>query len=290
MSRLKIAVQKSGRLNEGSIALLKKCGLKLSKSKDALFCRAQKFPVDILFVRDDDIPNFVSDGICDLGIVGENVLEEIRLGHDLDIKTTMPLGFARCKLSLAITNDSGIKEVADFDGLKIATSYPEILKAFFKKQNVSAKVLEMKGSVEVAPRMKMADAIFDLVSTGATLENNGLKEFKTVLQSEAVLIQAPDLEDEKQEILDRLIGRMKGVINAEESKYIMLHAPKDKVDIIADILPGAESPTVLNLEGQGGKVAIHAVCQESVFWETMENLKANGASAILVLPIEKMLD
>ena len=291
--RLRIAIQKSGRLQEDSINLLKKCGIKLLKSKDQLFCRAQDFPLDVYFVRDDDIPAFVSSNTCDIGIVGQNVLIEEQLTRDDQdikaIKQVFELGFGKCRLSIAVPYDFEYSDIKILDKKSIATSYPGILKDYLDRKLVSAKIIEMSGSVEIAPRINMAAAICDLVSTGGTLATNGLEEVEVMMESQAVLIEGTKISTAKQEILDRLLTRIKGVQEARSSKYIMLHAPKDSVDEIKNVLPGAESPTILDIQGRDDLVAIHAVCNEGVFWDTMEELQSKGASSVLVLPIEKML-
>jgi len=291
--RLRLAMQRSGRLSDASFELLSKCGLHISRSRTELFCRIEELPIDLLLVRDDDIPGFVEEGVCDLGIVGENVVEEKRRAASDGFKTgtILPLGYARCRLVLAVQEGRKFDDLSDLKGLRIATTYPASLKAMLTAAKVEAEIVVMNGSVEVAPRLHIADAICDIVQTGATLEANGLKPVHTLLDSQALLIGRKDrLTGGKAEIAERLIKRIQGALKASEAKYIMLHAPRSALPAIARILPGAESPTVLPLEGMPDKVAVHAVSRESVFWETMEQLKAAGASAILVLPIEKMMD
>jgi ATP phosphoribosyltransferase len=291
--RLRLAMQRSGRLSDASFELLSKCGLHISRSRTELFCRIEELPIDLLLVRDDDIPGFVEEGVCDLGIVGENVVEEKRRAASDGFKTgtILPLGYARCRLVLAVQEGRAFKDLNDLKGLRIATTYPASLKAMLTAAKVEAEIVVMNGSVEVAPRLHIADAICDIVQTGATLEANGLKPVHTLLDSQALLIGRKDrLTGAKAEIAERLIKRIQGALKASEAKYIMLHAPRSALPAIAKILPGAESPTVLPLESMPDKVAVHAVSRESVFWETMEQLKAAGASAILVLPIEKMMD
>ncbi|MGE0166051.1 MAG: ATP phosphoribosyltransferase [Dongiaceae bacterium] len=286
-------MQRSGRLSDASFELLSKCGLHIARSRTELFCRVQELPIDLLLVRDDDIPGFVEEGVCDLGIVGENVLQEQKLAakRPLVTDTVLPLGYARCKLVLAVPEQMPFRDLADLKGRKIATSYPASLGALLGAAKVEAETVVMTGSVEVAPRLHIADAICDLVQTGATLEANGLKPVHTLLESQALLIGRADrLNGPKAATVERLMQRLRGALKAGESKYIMLHAPRSALPAIAKILPGAETPTVLPLEGRPDKVALHAVSRESVFWETMEQLKAAGASAILVLPIEKMMD
>jgi len=289
--RIKIALQKNGRMAEDSLNLLKNCGLHVTRSRDQLFCRIKELPIDVLLVRDDDIPNFVNSGICDLGIVGENMFAEMQCASkNFSAIGLERLGFSVCRLSIAVPENGPLTSIADLADTTIATSYPCLLQTFLKSQNIKAKTLVMKGSVEVAPRLKIADAICDIVASGATLAANNLRELTVVLQSQALLIRpAAQFSPEKEEIIHRLRARMQGTLTAEDSKYVMLHASKDKLNDIVKLLPGAESPTILPLQGQPDKVAVHAVCRESVFWETMERLQAAGASAILVLPIEKMM-
>lgn len=289
--RVRIALQKSGRLAEDSIELLKHCGLHVARSKDQLFCRIKELPIDVLLVRDDDIPGFVSNGICDLGIVGENVYAEKKAAGNGSFTATVSerLGFSQCRLAIAVPENGAIKSVADLAGTTIATSYPHQLREFLKQNKIEAKTLVMTGSVEVAPRLKIADAICDIVASGATLTANNLRELTTVLQSEALLIRSSQkLSSEKEETIQRLMSRMRGVAMAEDSKYIMLNAPKEAIEKITKLLPGCDSPTIMSL-GKEGMVAIHAVCKETVFWDTMEKLQAAGGTGILVLPIEKMM-
>ncbi|MCA1654742.1 MAG: ATP phosphoribosyltransferase [Sphingomicrobium sp.] len=289
-SRLHIAVQKSGRLFEQSRDLLKGAGLKLQGGKNALTARAENFPLDVMFVRDDDIPTFVADGVCELGICGQNVLEEYALGQAARrVRTVTNLGFGRCTLKIAAP-DGVVYKTEMLAGQRIATSYPRLLAHFLAERAIEAEIVPMKGAVELAPRLGIAKFICDLVSTGATLEANGLAAVETVLASEAVLVRtlkpmAPALAERA----DALLTRIDGVIATQESKYIVLNAPKAALIEIARILPGAEAPTVVPLAGRPGHYAVQAVCQESVFWETLEKLKAAGASAILVMPIEKMM-
>jgi ATP phosphoribosyltransferase len=293
--RIKIAVQKNGRLTDHSLDLLERCGLKFTQSKDQLFCFGENMPIDLLLVRDDDIPGLVSDDVCDLGIVGLNVVEEKRLsrlgdGRESLFDRVFDLEFGHCRLALAAP------EGAPYDGLEslrnktIATSYTGILRNFLDECGIAAEIEYFSGAVEIAPRLGKADFICDLVSTGSTLAANGLTEVEVLLESEAVIIQtrAP-LPADKQELVDRILQRLDGVLQVHESKYIMLHAPRNALDRIRELLPGSEAPTVIPLEGANDKVAVHAVCRENVFWETLENLKAAGASSLLVLPVEKML-
>ncbi len=292
MTRLRLAVQSKGRLAEGGMDLLKKCGLQFAYGRDRLHQRAENMPVDLMLVRDDDIPNFVASGACDYGIVGENVLVEEqfagRRGKELEI--ALRLGFAKCTLKLAAPKDGDISKVEDLEGKAIATSYPALTEAYLKERGITAEIVEMNGSVEVAPRLNIADAICDLVSSGATLEANGLEAFETVLRSEAVMVRRKsDRGAEADEIAEVLMRRSEGVINSAQTKYIMLNAPVDRLDAIRALLPGSDAPTVAQIAGRDDVVALHAVCRERVFWETLEALEKEGARAILVLPIEKML-
>ncbi|WP_375283584.1 ATP phosphoribosyltransferase [Marinicauda pacifica] len=290
--RLTLAVQKKGRLFEGSEDLLKRAGVKLAYARDALLRRAENMPLDVMFIRDDDIPNFVASGACDYGIVGENVLYEMasRLPRVARLETVTKLGFAKCKLKLAAPNEGAIQRVEDLAGKTIATTYPGLTDKFLKERGIEAEIIEMGGSVEVAPRMGIADAICDLVSTGATLEANGLVAFETVLESEAVLIRGPRAaQNGAAQTAELLIERFQGVIASRQTKYILLNAPKDRLDEIRAILPGSDAPTVAQIVGRDDVVAVHAVCTEAVFWSTLEQLKGAGARSILVMPIEKMM-
>jgi len=293
--RIKIAMQKTGRLTEHSQDLLERCGLKLTKSKDRLFCHGENMPIDLLLVRDDDIPGLVSEGICDMGIVGLNVVEEKRLELETDGRKALfmqvaELDFGHCRLSLAAPDGANYLGLESIKNKKIATSYVRLLNNFLRKNSIQADTVYFSGAVEIAPRLGIADFVCDLVSTGSTLEANGLREVEVLLDSEAIVIQTRAAEsNEKQEWISRLLQRLDGVLQVRESKYIMLHAPRVALDEIRSLLPGSEAPTVIPLEGTPDKVAIHAVCRETVFWETLENLKAAGASSLLVLPVEKML-
>jgi ATP phosphoribosyltransferase len=293
--RIQIAVQKTGRLTDHSIDLLERCGLKITKSKDQLICYGENMPIDLLLVRDDDIPGLVIEDVCDLGIVGLNVVEEKRLnllaeGRQALFKQIYELDFGHCRLALAAPDGTTYTGPSSLQNTKIATSYVGILNEFLKKNNVLAETVYFSGAVEIAPKLGRADFICDLVSTGSTLKANGLREVDRLLDSEAVVIQtqAP-LGDEKQALVDKILQRLDGVLQVHESKYIMLHAPRSALPEIRRLLPGSEAPTVLPLDGVDDKVAVHAVCRENVFWETLENLKAAGASSLLVLPVEKML-
>jgi ATP phosphoribosyltransferase len=293
--RIKIAVQKSGRLTDHSIDLLERCGLKVTKSKDQLICYGENMPIDLLLVRDDDIPGLVSDDVCDLGIVGLNVVEEKRLklqqeGSKGMFKQIFELEFGHCRLSIAAPENVQYDGPESLENTKIATSYVGLLTDYLNTNSITAEAVFLSGAVEIAPKLGRADFICDLVSSGNTLRANGLREVAVLLESEAVVIQtlAP-LGDEKQALVDKIIQRLDGVLKVHDSKYIMLHAPRSALPQIRALLPGSEAPTVMPLEGNDDKVAIHAVCRENVFWETLENLKAAGASSFLVLPVEKML-
>lgn len=294
-NRLRIAVQKKGRLSEEAEKLLKRCGVKLSLRDNNLIAHATNMDLDLLRVRNDDIPGLVMDGVVDLGIVGQNVLEEAAMERELSDQTTdyellSLLNFGGCRLSLAVPQEMPFNDVSDLQGLRIASTYPQLLKRYLDGKGVSCQHILLTGSVEVAPRAGLADAICDLVSTGATLEANGLKEVEVIYRSKAALVQrAGDISSEKAQLIERLLTRARGVMQASESKYIMLHAPTDKLAQVTELLPGSENPTILPLEGDRSRVAVHAVSTETLFWETMEDLKTLGASSILVLPIEKML-
>jgi ATP phosphoribosyltransferase len=293
--RLKLAVQKSGRLTDPCIDLLQRCGLKLSRGKDQLMGFGENMPLDVLFVRDDDIPDLVQEDVCDLGLVGLNVLEEKRLelatrGATARFQTVRGLDFGRCRLSLAVPEGFGFEGARSLRGKRIATTYPFLLANYLRERDVSAEIVTLSGAVEIAPRLGRADLICDLVSTGSTLQANHLREVETVLESHAVLIRTPlELAPLKSEWVERLLMRIDGVQQVRESKYIMLHAPRSALAEIRRLLPGSEFPTIIPLEGTAEKVAVHAVCRENVFWETLESLKKAGASAVLVLPVEKML-
>jgi ATP phosphoribosyltransferase len=284
MSKLKIAIQKSGRLSEKSLELLKECGIKLSNGDRKLKTEARNFPIEILFLRDDDIPQYVEQGVADIGIIGENEVWE----KDKDVNTIEKLGFASCKLSLAIPRDENYTGLSYFNNKKIATSYPKILQKFFDEKKINVLIEEIGGSVEIATGIGLADAIFDIVSTGSTLLMNGLKEAEVVFRSEAVLITNKDLKPEKQQILDKLLFRIKAVRNSSENKYILLNAPNSSIEEISSILPGMKSPTVLPLAMEGWS-SIHSVVKEDEFWDIIDQLKTLGAQGILVIPIEKMV-
>lgn len=272
--------------------LLKRCGLRFAYGRDKLHQSAENMPVDLMLVRDDDIPNFVASGACDYGIVGENVLREEQLAgrRAKELEVALRLGFSKCTLKLAAPKGGEITSFQDLAGKAVATSYPAITDAYLRERGIVSEIVEMHGSVEVAPRLNIAAAICDLVSSGATLEANGLAAFETVLNSEAVMIRpAQNRDPAKDAIASILMRRAEGVIASAQTKYIMLNAPVDRLEAIKSLLPGSDAPTVAQIAGRDDVVALHAVCRERVFWETLEALEAEGARAILVLPIEKML-
>ncbi len=293
--RIQIAVQKTGRLTEHSIDLLERCGLKVTRSKDQLICYGENMPIDLLLVRDDDIPGLVSEDVCDLGIVGLNVVEEKRLtreseGRPAQFKRIYELDFGHCRLSIAGPEETAYEGPGSLENSRIATSYVGILNQYLKTNEINAEAVFFSGAVEIAPKLGRAEYICDIVSTGSTLKANGLVEQEVLLDCEAVVIQTQKpLAAEKQALVDKILQRLDGVLQVRESKYIMLHAPKAALGAIRDLLPGTEAPTILALDGSDDKVAVHVVCRENVFWETLENLKAAGASSLLVLPVEKML-
>ncbi len=294
--RLRIAMQKSGRLTDETESLLRSCGVKFNENRDHLLAHAENMPIDILRVRDDDIPGLVMDHVVDWGIVGQNVLEETAMQRKVDGLPTgytevCKLNYGDCRLAIAIPSEQEWTSVRDLEGKKIATTYPHLLRRALQAQGVNFKTVLLTGSVEVAPRAGLADAICDLVCTGATLQANGLREVETIYESQAVIIgRDQELFPEKQAVAEKLLTRFKGVMTAKESKYIMMNAPRAKLKEITSLLPGAENPSIIELEGDPERVALHVVSREKLFWETMESLKELGASSILVVPIEKMLD
>jgi len=281
---LKIAIQKSGRLYEGSMLLLKECGIEVGNGNNQLRVLASNFPAEIFFLRDDDIPEYVQDAVADIGFIGENVVKEKKKTVD----TVEKLGFGKCRLSIAVTKSGSLKTIDDLNGKKIATSYPEILSQYLQQKNIAASIHEISGSVEIAPRIGLADAICDLVSSGSTLFSNELVEIETILSSEAILISNKNLSVEKKFILDSLLFRIRAVRKARNNKYVLLNAPNDKIDTITKLLPGMKSPTILPL-AESGWSSIHSVINEADFWNVIEQLKANGAQGILIIPIEKMI-
>ncbi len=282
--KLRIAIQKSGRLNEDSVKLLRECGIDFSGPNGKLKAEASNFPLELLFLRDDDIPQYVADGVADAGIVGENVLIEKRK----NVQVKNKLGFGKCRLSIAVDKSFPYTGIHDLNNLRIATSYPVILGQYLSSKNISADIHEISGSVEIAPGIGLADAICDLVSSGSTLLINGLKEADVILKSEAVLIANDRLSETKNKLLDRLLFRIESLKKARNAKYILLNAPNDSLGDIVRILPGMKSPTILPL-AEPGWSSVHSVVNENDFWEIIESLKANGAQGILVVPIEKMI-
>lgn len=282
--KLKIALQKSGRLSEESGALLKKCGISFGNGLGKLKSEARNFPLEIFFLRDDDIPEYVADGVADIGIVGENIIYE----NERAVETIEKLGFGRCRLSLAVPRDSSYRSITDFDGKRIATSYPNVLRKFFSEKNIEAEIHTISGSVEIAPSIGLADAVCDLVSSGSTLFTNGLREVETILESEAVLIAGKNLDAAARKILDKLLFRLRSVRAARQNKYILLNAPNEKLNEIVRLLPGMRSPSVLPL-AETDWSSVHSVINENDLWESVESLKAAGAEGILVLSIDQMI-
>ena len=281
---LKLAIQKSGRLSEKSLEYIKSAGVSFHRDKNKLRSVSRNFPIELLFLRDDDIPGYVESGVADIGIVGENVLEE----EGSQVRITERMGFSKCRLSLAVPQSEAYTSAQSLQGKTIATSYPNLLDKFLKKSGVQAKIHEISGSVEIAPGIGLADAICDLVSTGTTLRSNGLKEVEVILRSEAVLIQNKDLDSEKQAILDKLLFRFRSVLRAVNYKYILMNVPENAVEKICNVLPGMRSPTVVPLSEKGW-YSLHTVVKENDFWEVIDNLKEAGAEGILVTGIEKMI-
>lgn len=284
MTKLKIAIQKSGRLYDDSVKLLKDCGIDLKNGVNKLKTESDNFPMEIYFLRDDDIPQYVEDAVADIGIVGENVLYE----NNKRVDIVEHLGFGKCRLSVAVGRSEQYEGVGYLHGKKIATTYPVLVRQFLEKNKVDAEIHEISGSVEIAPGIGLADAIVDLVSSGSTLFMNGLKEVETVLQSQAVLIRNKDLQAAQQQILEKFLFRIRAVKKARNNKYILLNAPNDKLQEIIQLLPGMKSPTVLPL-AEAGWSSVHSVLNENDFWDIIERLKEAGAQGILVVPIEKMI-
>jgi ATP phosphoribosyltransferase len=281
---LKIAIQKSGRLYEDSVTLLKECGIDLRNVKDRLRTESDNFPLEVFFLRDDDIPQYVEDGVADIGIVGENVLFEKNKAVDVVEK----LGFGKCRLSVAVPRSQEYKGIASLEGKRIATSYPRLVDEFLSNNGVKADIHEISGSVEIAPGIGLSDVVADLVSSGSTLFMNGLKEVETILQSQSVLIKNKSLDDDRLSLLHKLLFRIQAVKKAKRNKYVLLNAPNDKLKEIIALLPGMKSPTVLPLADSGWS-SVHSVLSEDEFWDRIEKLKAAGAQGILVVPIEKMV-
>lgn len=284
MEKLRIAIQKSGRLSEDSLNLIRECGIKFANGMRKLKSDAANFPIEFLFLRDDDIPGYVEDGVADIGIVGENVAVE--KGKNVEI--VKRLGFSKCRLSIAVSKNVNYKGLQDLQGGNIATSYPVILGQYLKENGVEATIHEISGSVEIAPSIGLAEAICDIVSSGSTLFMNGLKEVETIFRSEAILIKAKELSAEKQQSLEKLLFRIDSVQSGKNNKYILLNAPEKAIDKIISILPGMRSPTVLPLATEGWN-SVHSVIKEDEFWEIIDQLKEAGAEGILVVPIEKMI-
>jgi len=284
MSKLRIAVQKSGRLNQDSMRILKDIGISIDNGKDQLKASARNFPVEVFYLRNGDIPQYLKDGVVDAAIIGENVLIE----KGADIEFIERLGFSKCKVSIAVPKDSKANSLLDLEGKRIATSYPETVKKFLKQQNIEAQLHQINGSVEIAPNIGLADGICDIVSSGSTLFKNGLKEIEVLLTSEAVLAVSPKISDERLAVLKKIQFRIQAVLKGRNSKYILLNAPNDKLETILNLLPGMRSPTVLPL-AENGWSSVHTVISKNQFWEIIDELKANGAEGILVCPIEKMV-
>ena len=284
MNKIKIAIQKSGRLNDDSLKLLKDCGISIDNGKDQLKASASNFPMEVLYLRNGDIPQYLRDGVVDIAIIGENVL--IEKGEDINIAER--LGFSKCRVSIAVPKDVAYTSIQDLDGMRIATSYPNTVRNYFKKFNINPDIHLINGSVEIAPNIGLADAICDIVSSGSTLFKNNLKEVEKMLTSEAVLAVSPTISSENQEILDKLQFRIQAALKGRKSKYILMNAPNNKVASIIKLLPGMRSPTVLPLAEEGWS-SIHTVVEKDSFWEVVDELKANGAEGLLVVPIEKMV-
>jgi ATP phosphoribosyltransferase len=282
LKTLKIAIQKSGRLNEKSVELLKNCGLSFENYKSSLISSVSNFPLEILFLRDDDIPEYVQDGIADIGIVGENVIAETKV----EVAYLQRLGFGKCKLKLAVPVNSTLSNIQDLNGKAVATSYPVILEKFFNDNNIKADIKMISGSVEIAPGLGLSDAIFDIVSTGGTLKSNGLKPFADVMSSEAILIGRNG--EEENPLIQELIQRIQSVLRAKETKYVVLNVEKKNLETVISLLPGVKSPSVVSLAEEGW-VAIHTVIPEQDFWEKINSLRAAGAQGIVVMPIEKII-
>ena len=284
MTYLKIAIQKSGRLNEDSLKLLKECGISINNGADQLMAQASNFPLEVLYLRNSDIPQYVRDGVADVAILGENTEIEKRAGN----RRVLDLGFSRCRVSMAVPKDVPYEGLSYFQGKKIATSYPNTLSDFLERESIDAEIHEISGSVEIAPGIGLAHGIFDIVSSGSTLFKNGLKEVHKVLESQAVLLANPELSGEKQAVLDQLVFRIKAVLTARNCKYILLNAPEKSLDRICALLPGMKSPTIIPLREKGW-VSMHSVVSEDKFWEVIGKLKEAGAEGILIAPIEKMI-
>ncbi|MBL6649592.1 MAG: ATP phosphoribosyltransferase [Flavobacteriaceae bacterium] len=284
MNKLKIAIQKSGRLNKDSLELLEKCGIKIDNYKDQLKASSSNFPIEVYFLRNSDIPKYIKDGVVDLAIIGENLLIE----KDYNIEIFQKLGFSKCKVSIALPESKEFNSINDLNNLKIATSYPNTLKKFLKKEKIKSSIHVINGSVEIAPNIGLSDAICDIVSSGSTLYKNNLKEVYVLLESQAVIAGNDNVLSNNKELLDKFIFRVNAVLKAKESKYILLNAPNDKIEAISKILPVLKSPTVLPLNKEGWS-SLHSVINENTFWEVIDKIKEAGAEGILVCPIEKMV-
>jgi len=292
--RLRIAVQKSGRLSESSLALLGQCGLAFRQSRDKLFCFGENLPIDLLLVRDDDIPGLIADGVCELGVVGRNVLLERRLALEPDardkVQERRALGFGRCRLALALPVGEPYEQLSDLAGRRIATTYPKILAQFLEREGVAAQVVELSGSVEIAPRIGTADAICDLVSSGATLAANQLREVAPVMESEAVLAAtATHFADPRGALIDLLLRRLDGVLAVRESKLVLLRTSRERLAEVSRLLPGGPIPTITSVDGHPDEVSLQALCLGAISWNQMEAMQRAGARALMVLPVEKML-
>ncbi|TNE97815.1 MAG: ATP phosphoribosyltransferase [Bacteroidetes bacterium] len=284
MSKLKIAIQKSGRLNEDSLKLLRSCGITVENGEDRLKVSVPNFPMEILYLRNSDIPQYLEDGVADVAIVGENLLIE----EEKEVRIVKRLGFSKCRVSLAVPKNVENERTDFFEGKKIATSYPNTVRRFFEEKNINTEIHVISGSVEIAPNIGLADGICDIVSTGSTLFKNGLKETEVILKSEAVLAATKNLSSDKQAILEKLVFRIESVLRAKNSKYILMNVPNDRIEAVSEILPVLKSPTVLPL-AEAGWSSLHSVIDEDKFWEVIDELKAAGAEGILVVPIDKMV-
>jgi ATP phosphoribosyltransferase len=284
MEKLKIAIQKSGRLNEDSLDLLKSCGIKVDNGRDQLKVAVPNFPLEILYLRNSDIPQYLEDGVADIAIIGENLLIE----QEKNVDIVRKLGFSKCRVSLAVPKEVEADGLSYFNGKRIATSYPNTVNKFLEANNITAEIHKISGSVEIAPNIGLADGICDIVSSGSTLFKNGLKETNVILKSEAVLSAARNLSEEKRAILEKLIFRMESVLRAKNSKYILMNVPNDKIEDVSSILPVLKSPTILPLAEEGWS-SLHSVIDEDKFWEVIDELKDAGAEGILIVPIDKMV-
>lgn len=284
MNKLRIAIQKSGRLNEDSLKLLKDCGISIDNGRDQLKATARNFPLEVLYLRNGDIPQYLRDGVVDIAIIGENLLVE----KGKDIETVLKLGFSRCRVSLAVPKSYKYQSIKDLEGKRIATSYPNTVQSFLNENNINAELHIINGSVEIAPNIGLADAIVDIVSSGSTLFKNNLKEVQEILKSEAVLALSPCISPENKLLLEKLQFRIDSVLKARKSKYILMNVPNNKIEAISNILPVLKSPTVMPLAEKGWS-SLHSVIEEATFWEVIDELKAEGAEGILVCPIEKMV-